>query len=143
MSHYTRFNGDYNIIGTTNSNVLVSSTNLTINGNVRISGAFVQTANAIPVANANDPVVVDTFSVASYRAVKYYAITNESTNYQINDVYLVHNNTAATILTTHTLDTGGNLGVFSANVDSGNVYVNFSAAVGSTTVKMFPIYYSF
>jgi hypothetical protein len=137
----TRHLGNWNINGATNvSNVVVNSHSLVTNGNLRVSGPLVSAAVATTMVTTNIPQSTDSFSNIAYNGVKYLALVKESNKFQLNDIYVVQDGTTATALTAHTIQTSGNLGVFSANIFNGVVYLNFSAVTGGATVKVYPNY---
>ena len=90
--------------------------------------------NTIDSATSNVSVgqnTVDRFSKTTYRSAKYTIQISSASDYQFDDLLVVHNGTTANVVTTSS-KTGSNLGIFTASVVSGNVELLFTATTGST-----------
>lgn len=90
--------------------------------------------NTIDSATSNVSVgqnTVDRFSKTTYRSAKYTIQISSASDYQFDDLLVVHNGTTANVVTTSS-KTGSNLGIFTASVVSGNVELLFTATTSST-----------
>lgn len=96
--------------------------------------------NSMEVSSGNvvvgtSPVVIDYFPSSTYRSIKYNIQVSGASNFSLDDVSLVHNGTNATITVT-TASTGSNVGVYSANLTSGNVQLLFTAVNSNTILRI-------
>jgi hypothetical protein len=95
-------------------------------------GAEVTSSANVLASTANTLTGVDKFLASTYRSAVYQVQVTSGTNYQVQTVTVVHNGSTATAVVHGVVQTNGNLGVFDANVSSGNVYLNF---IPSTTTS--------
>ena len=96
--------------------------------------------NTVEVSTGNvvvgtSPTVIDYFPSATYRSVKYNIQASGTSTFSLDDVSLIHNGTVATITVTSAA-TGSNVGVYSANLTSGNVQLLFTAVNSNTILRI-------
>jgi hypothetical protein len=123
---------------------LILSGGLAVNGNVFAKGMFLDANSTGTVISARDTVqavvatiattAVDSWAVATYRAVKYLVQITQGTNYQFSEIVIVHNGTTTTMTEYAVVETNGALGTFTADVSGANarLLVTMSAATSAT-----------
>lgn len=123
---------------------LVITGGLAVNANVYVKGTFLDANSAGTIISARDTVqavvatttatAVDTWAIASYRAVKYLIQITQGTNYQFSEVVVVHNGTTTTMTEYAVVETNGALGNFTADVSAGNarLLVTMTSATSAT-----------
>ena len=80
---------------------------------------------------------IDTFSSSSYRSVKYQIQITRGSEYQITEVFIVHDGTSSYGTEYATVKTGSTLSSFSTDIDSGNVRLLVTPTdTASTTFKL-------
>ena len=96
------------------------------------AGAQVEASANVTASTANVVTGVDRFSQSTYRSAVYQVQVTKGNVYQVQTVTVLHDGTTATAVTHGVIQTSGNLGVFDANISSGNVFLNF---IPSTTAS--------
>jgi len=96
------------------------------------AGAQVEASANVVASAANVITGVDRFSQSTYRSAVYQIQVTKGNVYQVQTVTVLHDGTTATAVTHGVIQTSGNLGVFDANISSGNVFLNF---IPSTTAS--------
>jgi len=96
------------------------------------AGAQVEASANVTASTANVVTGVDRFSQSTYRSAVYQVQVTKGNVYQVQTVTVLHDGTTATAVTHGVIQTNGNLGVFDANISSGNVFLNF---IPSTTAS--------
>lgn len=91
--------------------------------------------------SGTNPKQVDTWVMSQHHGAEYYlsVIDNTVNNFQTTKILTIHNfgnaySTEYGTLVTNTV--AGSIGVFSANVDSSNVYLYFTPTSTNTTVSL-------
>lgn len=80
---------------------------------------------------------IDTFSASLYRSVKYQIQITRGSEYQITEVFIVHDGTSSYGTEYATVKTGSTLSSFSTDIDSGNVRLLVTPTnTASTTFKL-------
>ena len=80
---------------------------------------------------------IDTFSASLYRSVKYQIQITRGSEYQITEVFIVHDGTSSYGTEYATVKTGSTLSSFSTDIDSGNVRLLVTPTnTVSTTFKL-------
>jgi hypothetical protein len=132
-----------NATNTTSSSTgaLVITGGLAVNANVYVKGTFLDANSAGTIISARDTVqttvaataatAVDTWAIASYRAVKYLVQITQGTNYQFSEIVVVHNGTTTTMTEYAVVETNGALGTFTADISAGNA--RLLVAMGTAT----------
>lgn len=120
---------------------LVITGGLAVNANVFVKGTFLDANSAGTIISARDTVqatvatttatAVDTWAIASYRAVKYLVQITQGTNYQFSEIVVVHNGTTTTMTEYAVVETNGALGTFTADVSGANA--RLLVTMGTTT----------
>lgn len=123
---------------------LVITGGLAVNANVFVKGTFLDANSAGTIISARDTVqatvatttatAVDSWAIASYRAVKYLVQITQGTNYQFSEIVVVHNGTTTTMTEYAVVETNGALGTFTADVNTGNarLLVTMGTATSAT-----------
>lgn len=83
---------------------------------------------------------LDSFSSTVYRSAKYTVQLSSGGNYQILELYAVHNGTTANISTVGSTYTNSSLATFSANVNAGSVNLLITAS-GTTVTRLQKTYF--
>jgi hypothetical protein len=96
--------------------------------------------NSIEISTGNitvgtSPTVIDYFSSGTYRSVKYNVQVSTTSNFSIDEVSLIHNNSTTNVRVV-TTSLGTNVGVYSANLASGNVQLFFTAVNSNTILRI-------
>lgn len=84
-----------------------------------------------------DSTAIDTWAKATYRSCKYVVQITQGTNYQVSELLVVHNGTAASTTEYAIVETNGSLATLSADVDGTNVSLKVvMGAATSATIKI-------
>lgn len=83
--------------------------------------------------------VVDTFTTGSYATIKYLVQVKTATNYQATELMLLQDGTNTYLTEYATLANNGSVGVFSADISSGNCRLLFSP---TSSIANYTIYYN-
>ena len=84
-----------------------------------------------------DSTAIDTWAKATYRSCKYVIQITQGTNYQVSELLVVHNGTAASTTEYAIVETNGSLATLSADVDGTNVSLKVvMGAATSATIKI-------
>jgi len=100
------------------------------------TGAQVTAGANVTASTANVVTGVDRFLTSVYRSAIYQVQVTSGTDYQVQTVTVVHNGTTATAVTHGVIQTNGNLGVFDANISSGNVFLNFIPSTSNDVLRI-------
>ena len=100
------------------------------------TGAQVTAGANVAASTANVVTGVDRFLTSVYRSAVYQVQITSGTDYQVQTVTVVHNGTTATAVTHGVIQTAGNLGVFDANISSGNVFLNFIPSTSNDVLRI-------
>jgi hypothetical protein len=100
------------------------------------AGAQVTAGANVVASTANVVTGVDRFLTSVYRSAVYQVQVTSGTDYQVQTVTVVHNGTTATAVTHGVIQTNGNLGVFDANISSGNVFLNFIPSTSNDVLRI-------
>ena len=100
------------------------------------AGAQVEASANVTASTANVATGVDRFLTSVYRSAVYQVQVTSGTDYQVQTVTVVHNGTTATAVTHGVIQTNGNLGVFDANISSGNVFLNFIPSTSNDVLRI-------
>lgn len=100
------------------------------------SGAQVASGANVAASTANVVTGVDRFSTSVYRSAVYQVQITSGTDYQVQTVTVLHNGVTATAVTHGVIQTNGNLGIFDANISSGNVYLNFIPSTSNDVLRI-------
>jgi len=123
---------------------LVITGGLAVNANVYVKGTFLDANSAGTIISARDTVqavvatttatAVDTWAIATYRAVKYLVQITQGSNYQFSEIVVVHNGTTTTMTEYAVVETNGALGAFTADVSAGNarLLITMGSATSAT-----------
>jgi len=80
---------------------------------------------------------IDTFSAATYRSAKYQIQISRGSEYQITEIFIVHDDTSSYGTEYATVKTGSTLSSFSTDIDTGNVRLLVTPTdTASTTFKL-------
>ena len=106
--------------------------NLHVGGEIRNN--LVHSRSSSQAVAATTATVVDTFALATYRAGRYILQITQGVNYQVSEFAVIHDGTTTYITEYSVLETNGELGDFSADVNTGNVriLVEMNAATAAT-----------
>jgi len=84
---------------------------------------------------------LDSIAVATYRGAKYSVTASDATGgvYQITEIHVIHNGSAASITQFGTVLQGGSteLGTFTVDINSGNLRLRVASASSNSTVYKF------
>jgi hypothetical protein len=123
---------------------LVITGGLAVNANVYVKGTFLDANSAGTIISARDTIqatvatvaatAVDTWAIASYRAVKYLVQITQGTNYQFSEIVVVHNGTTTTMTEYAVVETNGALGTFTADISGADarLLVTMGSATSAT-----------
>lgn len=135
-----------NATNTTSSSTgaLVITGGLAVNANVYVKGTFLDANSAGTIISARDTIqatvatttatAVDTWAIATYRAVKYLVQITQGTNYQFSEIVVVHNGTTTTMTEYAVVETNGALGTFTADISGADarLLVTMGSATSAT-----------
>lgn len=130
--------------GSAEVTIAIDSTVATLTGTQTLTNkslaSFDQKTGSTTVANnvviqasvaTTNQTAVDTFSAASYRSAKYIIQVTQGLNYQVSEIIVIHNGTAATNSEYAMMNTNGSLATFATDISSGNV--RLLVTMGSAT----------
>lgn len=80
---------------------------------------------------------VDTFSTSAYRSAEYLIQMSNSTHHQVSKLLAVHDNVNALVTEYGIINTGVQMGVFSATIISGNFSLQCVPTSSTITAKIF------
>ena len=80
--------------------------------------------------------VVDSFTAASFRVVKYLIQVTSGSNYQVTEVLAVHDGTTVFINEYSSIATSTDLATFDADINSGNFRLLTTPSDAVTTIKV-------
>ena len=77
---------------------------------------------------------VDTWPIATYRAVKYLVTIKQGTNYQVSNIMVIHDGTTTYMTEFGVIETNGVLGTFTSDISATNarLRVTMGSATSST-----------
>jgi hypothetical protein len=113
-----------------------STVDLTIQGSVKTSDVESYSSNTT-VATVSQT-SIDSFTAASYRTAKYLVQITQGTKHHSTEFMLVHNGTTVNAIEYAVVTTDGELGTFTADINSGSVRLLFTASdANSRTIRYF------
>jgi hypothetical protein len=99
----------------------VAANNVFVGNEVR--DAVVHTSSkSIPIATAS-ATAIDTFPIATYRAGRYIIQITQGSSYQVSEFRVIHDGTTTYLTEYAVLETVGELCVFTADINSGDVRI--------------------
>lgn len=117
---------------------------LAITKNLVVGGEHINTTNAGTVVSSTNAVqatvastsatAVDTWAIATYRAVKYLVQITQGSNYQISELLVIHNGTTTFMTEFAVLETNAALGTFTSDISGANarLLVTMGSATSAT-----------
>lgn len=140
-------NSSLNVTGTsalTNTNVsgvltITNSGEGLVVGNANVTytltvGSLGITTNTVTTSSSGQ-VVLDTFSISDYASAKYFVQANNSANYVVSEITLLHDGINVWLTEYGTIQSGPALGTFSADIDSGDIRLLFTANNNVNTIR--------
>ena len=73
------------------------------------------------ITTSTSEVSIDSFNSTIYRSAKYQIQVTKGSEYQITEIYIVHDDTSSYGTEYATIKTGSTLSTFSTDISSGNV----------------------
>jgi len=137
----TSFNGSSAVT------IAIDSTVATLTGTQTLTnkslGGFDQKTGSTSIANnavaqasvaTITQTAVDTFAAATYRSAKYVIQITQGSNYQVEEILVIHNGTTTTLTNYAVMNTNGILGTFATDISAGNVrlLVTMNSATAAT-----------
>ena len=114
---------------------IATAENLHVGGEIRDD--LVHSRSTSQTVAATTETIVDTFAVAAYRSGRYILQITQGTNYQMSEFRIIHDGSMTYITEYAVLETNGELGDFTADVNTGNVRIFVTmAAATSATIKL-------
>jgi hypothetical protein len=114
----------------TSTGALIVSGGVAVAKNLLVAGELIETTTGgTKIAHADviqttvattASTAVDSWAVASFRAVKYLVQITQGTNSQISEVMVIHNGTTTTMTEFAVLETNGALGIITSDISAGN-----------------------
>lgn len=129
---------DNGILGATANLKFDKSTNtfstpaVSVNTHAKIESTTITTSTT-------NQIVVDSFSVSSYRSAKYLMQVTSGSSYQMIELSLIHNGTTVYMAQYGDVRTGSSLGTFDAEINSGSLNILFTPENAITTVKAYSL----
>lgn len=105
---------------------------ISVTTNPTSNTTFIDSANVTIPAGLT---TVDGFSGSVYRSAKYTAQVSAGTEFQMDDMLLIHDGTNANLVIT-TARTGSNLGIFTSSVSGSLVELHFTAINNNTVIRL-------
>ena len=118
-------------ITTAGEGLEVANANVT---NYLTVGTLNVTTNTV-VTSSSGQVVLDTFATTDHASAKYFVQANSGSDFTTTEVILVQDGTNVWLTEYGTLQTGPSLGTFSADIDSGDVRLLFTANNNVNTIR--------
>jgi len=84
--------------------------------------------------NANQ--VVDSFTAATFRCVKYLIQVTSGSSYQVSEILAIHDGSTVYLTEYASIVTGSDLATFDSDINSGNVRLLTTPTNASTVVKV-------
>lgn len=119
---------------------------LDIENGLTISGVVTSTSYSLPDGLISSGVttttttlesVIDSFSVSQYRSAKYQIQITTGSQYQITEIFVIHDGTTSYQTEYATVKTGVTLSTFGSDIDSGNIRLLATpTSIDSTTFKI-------
>lgn len=129
-------------IGETLTGNVVLNTGGTITGDLTVQGSNksldAETYSSNTTVATVSEVSIDTFTASSYRTARYLVQITEGTKYHATEFMLIHNGTNVNAIEYATVTTDGELGTFTADINTGLVRLRFTATdTNSRAIKFF------
>ena len=119
---------------------------LNIENGIAISGIVTSSSYSLPdglissgvsTTTTTSETVVDSFSSLSYRSAKYQIQITTGTQYQVTELFVVHDGTTSYQTEYATIKTGLTLSTFSSDINAGNLrLLAIPTSTDSTTFKI-------
>jgi len=109
---------------------------LVANNSVFISANSRLTATGYTTTSTSQ-VVVDSFSIDSYRSAKYEVQITSGSKYHLIELRVVHDGTNVWLAQYGEIQTDGTLGIFDSTVSGGNLQLLFTPTYSSTQLKIY------
>ena len=143
----SNFNSGLLFIDNTNSRIGIKtsspSSTFTANGVIETNDSFKLPDGSIISSSSNTTVglgqqAVDTFSTSTYRSADYVISIkdNNANGYQITKILIVHDGGTSYATEYGTMATNTSLGIFSTDINGGNVRLLVTPTSSSTTMKI-------
>ena len=129
-------------IGETLTGNVVFNTGGTITGNLTVQGSSISLDAETYSSNTSLATVsettIDSFSTSDFRTARYLVQITEGTKYHSTEFMLIHNGTSVNAIEYATVTTDGELGTFTADINTGLVRLRFTASDSNNrTIKYF------
>ena len=129
-------------IGETISGNFISVAGGTITGNLTIEGSTksldAETYSSNTTVATVSEVTLDSFTASSFRTARYLVQITEGTKHHSTEFMLVHNGTNVNAIEYATITTDGELGAFTADINTGSVRLRFTASdTNSRTIRYY------
>lgn len=117
---------------------LAVTKNLVVGGehiNTTGTGTVISSTNSVQATVATTSITaVDTWAIATYRSVKYLVQITQGSNYQVSEIFVIHNGTTTFMTEFAVLETNGALGTFTSDISGGNarLLVTMGSATSAT-----------
>ena len=119
---------------------------LDIENGLTISGVVTSSSYSLPdglissgvtTTTTTSESVVDSFSISEYRSAKYQIQVTTGSQYQITEIFVIHDGTTSYQTEYATVKTGVTLSTFGSDIDSGNIRLLATpTSIDSTTFKI-------
>ena len=129
-------------IGETLTGNVVMNTGGTITGDLTVQGSTKSLdaenySSNTTVATVSET-TIDSFTASSFRTAKYLVQITQGTKHHATEFMLVHNGTNVNAIEYATVTTDGELGTFTADINTGSVRLRFTASdSNSRTIRYF------
>lgn len=129
-------------IGESLSSQVVFNTGGTITGDLTVEGSTKSKDAEIYSSNTSLSTItqttIDSFSASNYRTARYLVQITEGSKFHSTEFMLIHNGTSVNAIEYATVTTDGELGSFTADINTGLVRLRFTATdTNSRTIKFF------
>jgi hypothetical protein len=129
-------------IGETLTGNVVLNTGGTITGDLTVEGSTKSKDAEVYSSNTTVATVsqttIDSFTASSFRTARYLVQITDGTKHHSTEFMLVHNGTNVNAIEYATVTTDGELGTFTADINTGLVRLRFTASdTNSRTIKYF------
>jgi len=109
--------------------------NVHVGGEVRDD--FVHTKSKSETVSSTSVTTVDTFAVSEYRSGRYIIQISQGTDYQMSEFRIIHDGTTTYITEYAVLETNGELGDFTADIEGTDVRIRVEMnSANSATIKL-------